>query len=160
MDYAVPRAFFFQAEDGIRDTSVTGVQTCALPISAKRRRPSSIERTPDDGAWPLAPGRRRERRGPEIGRASCRERVYDAAVVAADTESGPIGMGTGGSRVAANAGPAVATAAREVRTKAARVAAELLECAPQDVRIEASRAVVSGMPDRALPLGRLAHAAV
>src|SRR5437762_12159988 len=24
--------FFFQAEDGIRDTSVTGVQTCALPI--------------------------------------------------------------------------------------------------------------------------------
>src|ERR1017187_5398869 len=27
--------FFFQAEDGIRDTSVTGVQTCALPISFK-----------------------------------------------------------------------------------------------------------------------------
>src|SRR5437763_3876900 len=26
--------FFFQAEDGIRDTSVTGVQTCALPILA------------------------------------------------------------------------------------------------------------------------------
>src|SRR5437879_13704780 len=26
--------FFFQAEDGIRDTSVTGVQTCALPIFA------------------------------------------------------------------------------------------------------------------------------
>src|SRR5437879_1704973 len=25
--------FFFQAEDGIRDTSVTGVQTCALPVS-------------------------------------------------------------------------------------------------------------------------------
>src|SRR6476661_151543 len=24
--------FFFQAEDGIRDSSVTGVQTCALPI--------------------------------------------------------------------------------------------------------------------------------
>jgi len=36
--------FFFQAEDGIRDRDVTGVQTCALPISAtlafvrKRRR--------------------------------------------------------------------------------------------------------------------------
>src|SRR5260370_6151587 len=27
--------FFFQAEDGIRDSSVTGVQTCALPISGK-----------------------------------------------------------------------------------------------------------------------------
>src|SRR5260370_13628985 len=39
--------FFFQGEDGIRDSSVTGVQTCALPISAQmcsrstppRRRP-------------------------------------------------------------------------------------------------------------------------
>src|SRR5207244_9099305 len=29
--------FFFQAEDGIRDDLVTGVQTCALPISGRRR---------------------------------------------------------------------------------------------------------------------------
>src|SRR5256884_7367091 len=28
--------FFFQAEDGIRDVAVTGVQTCALPISLRR----------------------------------------------------------------------------------------------------------------------------
>src|SRR5256886_7286495 len=28
--------FFFQAEDGIRDLTVTGVQTCALPISFQR----------------------------------------------------------------------------------------------------------------------------
>src|SRR3712207_7050992 len=28
--------FFFQAEDGIRDIGVTGVQTCALPISRAR----------------------------------------------------------------------------------------------------------------------------
>src|SRR5207245_6071557 len=28
--------FFFQAEDGIRDATVTGVQTCALPISGER----------------------------------------------------------------------------------------------------------------------------
>src|SRR2546430_13399841 len=27
--------FFFQAEDGIRDLTVTGVQTCALPISSE-----------------------------------------------------------------------------------------------------------------------------
>src|SRR2546430_7075748 len=37
--------FFFQAEDGIRDLTVTGVQTCALPICARRhwrpaRRPA------------------------------------------------------------------------------------------------------------------------
>src|SRR2546429_109823 len=30
---AARRVFFFQAEDGIRDVAVTGVQTCALPIS-------------------------------------------------------------------------------------------------------------------------------
>src|SRR2546425_3255500 len=30
--------FFFQAEDGIRDKLVTGVQTCALPISYQTRR--------------------------------------------------------------------------------------------------------------------------
>src|SRR5690554_7295197 len=28
--------FFFQAEDGIRDADVTGVQTCALPISGRK----------------------------------------------------------------------------------------------------------------------------
>src|SRR2546430_10034716 len=30
--------FFFQAEDGIRDLTVTGVQTCALPIYAGQRQ--------------------------------------------------------------------------------------------------------------------------
>src|SRR3712207_7921198 len=33
MYYLVFYFFFFQAEDGIRDIGVTGVQTCALPIS-------------------------------------------------------------------------------------------------------------------------------
>src|SRR2546427_11323636 len=41
--------FFFQAEDGIRDLTVTGVQTCALPISnapflLKRSAPGSFTR--------------------------------------------------------------------------------------------------------------------
>src|SRR2546430_5903956 len=30
--------FFFQAEDGIRDLTVTGVQTCALPISLAKAK--------------------------------------------------------------------------------------------------------------------------
>src|SRR5260221_10186443 len=34
--------FFFQAEDGIRDHCVTGVQTCALPISSRRRHTRSL----------------------------------------------------------------------------------------------------------------------
>src|SRR2546427_10928316 len=34
--------FFFQAEDGIRDLTVTGVQTCALPISKQRQYPDGL----------------------------------------------------------------------------------------------------------------------
>src|SRR5437773_11665654 len=34
--------FFFQAEDGIRDRDVTGVQTCALPISNTASAPSRL----------------------------------------------------------------------------------------------------------------------
>src|SRR2546430_9587262 len=54
--YRIYRSFFFfQAEDGIRDLTVTGVQTCALPISAARRR-----------------DRCRSRRTGETGRAAAR----------------------------------------------------------------------------------------
>src|SRR5256885_11671703 len=41
--------FFFQAEDGIRDYKVTGVQTCALPISAPAKScspPAGISKKP------------------------------------------------------------------------------------------------------------------
>src|SRR2546422_4909838 len=47
--------FFFQAEDGIRDVAVTGVQTCALPI-LEVPEPSDAERRPvPGGRKPLAP---------------------------------------------------------------------------------------------------------
>src|SRR5688572_31404506 len=52
--------FFFQAEDGIRDLTVTGVQTCALPISrggppAARPLPGRsprVRRRAARGTWP------------------------------------------------------------------------------------------------------------
>jgi aerobic carbon-monoxide dehydrogenase large subunit len=84
----------------------------------------------------------------------------DVIVQGGDTALMPYGMGTGGSRVMANAGPAVARTAAQVRERAAVVAAEIFECAPADVRFEASRAFVAGVPDRTLPLGRLAQAAI
>src|SRR5580658_2625482 len=55
--------FFFQAEDGIRDYKVTGVQTCALPISptspARSEAASSAERrgTKEDGSRKDVTGR-------------------------------------------------------------------------------------------------------
>src|SRR2546422_7395263 len=52
--------FFFQAEDGIRDVAVTGVQTCALPIS----RPGRVEAR--SGARRLRGDR--GRRGPAVDR--------------------------------------------------------------------------------------------
>src|SRR3989441_9773047 len=54
--------FFFQAEDGIRDKLVTGVQTCALPISDGSRRPaltrrwrSTSRRPPRGTSWARMP---------------------------------------------------------------------------------------------------------
>src|SRR5436189_3046977 len=78
--------FFFQAEDGIRDTSVTGVQTCALPIWPAEPidlTPGPVGRTEDPVRLYLREMGRvalLTREG-EIGRASCRERVYITAVV-------------------------------------------------------------------------------
>src|SRR2546430_5009689 len=44
--------FFFQAEDGIRDLTVTGVQTCALPIfSARDYACSTVNKCPETGGW-------------------------------------------------------------------------------------------------------------
>src|SRR5260370_16672480 len=49
--------FFFQAEDGIRDSSVTGVQTCALPISEflpwVNATLAVVPANPDDAHRPL-----------------------------------------------------------------------------------------------------------
>src|SRR5690625_7457000 len=68
---------FFQAEDGIRDGHVTGVQTCALPILLSQlRRPRQSPRS----AQKKIPG---QSTGREIGRASCRERVEMSAVAVA-----------------------------------------------------------------------------
>src|SRR5690606_39896911 len=80
--------FFFQAEDGIRGFHVTGVQTCALPISRvartapppihprDRRRARPLPGRPVSGTpWSSRSGRARARPPDrcQIGRASCRE---------------------------------------------------------------------------------------
>src|SRR5262249_59262167 len=61
--------FFFQAEDGIRDWSVTGVQTCALPIS----RHSSSTAAPGSTCTTSCCGR------PSSARASATRRSAPAA---------------------------------------------------------------------------------
>src|SRR5215211_1435285 len=60
--------FFFQAEDGIRDHCVTGVQTCALPISSRSaRRATRISSCPRAESW----------------RANCSPRPDEAPVTSA-----------------------------------------------------------------------------
>src|SRR3989475_1622103 len=67
-------SFFFQAEDGIRDLTVTGVQTCALPIWSADPLLSQVERLPRRrSGWPVAPpatavGRRTRPAGSRSGR--------------------------------------------------------------------------------------------
>src|SRR5437773_7231600 len=63
--------FFFQAEDGIRDRDVTGVQTCALPISTIVELNGDAWRIGREGAIAVE---EIERAMKEIGRASCREK--------------------------------------------------------------------------------------
>jgi carbon-monoxide dehydrogenase large subunit len=87
-------------------------------------------------------------------------RFDDVHVQGGDTTLVPHGYGTAASRVAINTGNAVALAASSVKRKACRVAARLLECDPQDVRIEEGKAFVTGAPMRAVPLARIAQAAV
>src|SRR5437763_10680610 len=91
--------FFFQAEDGIRDTSVTGVQTCALPILLTNAGQVQYHGLPNhsfdstiglvralidnfpedfDKKKPSKPHGSMNMGGMEIGRASCRERVWRA----------------------------------------------------------------------------------
>src|SRR5690625_7606146 len=72
--------FFFQAEDGIRDGHVTGVQTCALPIFRLQPQGGGGGDTGVDPgsrahARRLGRGQRSRPARPKIGRASCRERV-------------------------------------------------------------------------------------
>ncbi|HEU5197494.1 MAG TPA: xanthine dehydrogenase family protein molybdopterin-binding subunit [Methylomirabilota bacterium] len=77
-----------------------------------------------------------------------------------DTDRVGFGLGTIASRVAAVAGPAIARSSREVARKAKLVAAEMFECAPEDVVVTGCEARVAGAPDKRLPLGRVARAAV
>ena len=68
--------FFFQAEDGIRDWSVTGVQTCALPIyitDGKYNGIGALIRKMGDYVTITEPYA--DCPAAKIGRASCRERV-------------------------------------------------------------------------------------
>src|SRR5215213_10788139 len=60
--------FFFQAEDGIRDWSVTGVQTCALPICPGT--PRAISRSSSssvDGSAHCRSEERREGKSVDLG---------------------------------------------------------------------------------------------
>src|SRR5207247_4825722 len=71
--------FFFQAEDGIRDPLVTGVQTCALPIYRNRarrwsERPSAARQLARDRFWPRVWRDFFRAWCGEIGRAWWRER--------------------------------------------------------------------------------------
>src|SRR2546429_6853995 len=62
--------FFFQAEDGIRDVAVTGVQTCALPIYIATGLQLGKQRQSNSSAERQLPGWRRARRPRTAGGSS------------------------------------------------------------------------------------------
>src|SRR6266511_4855392 len=83
---SLPGFFFFQAEDGIRGFHVTGVQTCALPISPEARGPRPPVRRGERAGSRRARRRARTRRARAGPRWPAAERtaVAGAAIVAAE----------------------------------------------------------------------------
>src|SRR2546430_17310888 len=66
--------FFFQAKVGMRDLTVTGVQTCALPICPPEIQPARLAPTAPTGEDQHALA---VKLAVQIGRASCREKSVD-----------------------------------------------------------------------------------
>jgi len=73
-----------------------------------------------------------------------------------DTLNTPMGNGTGGSRSLAVGGSAILGATLRVQDKARRIAASMLEAAPEDVVFTDGRYQVTGVPDRALTFAKIA----
>src|SRR5215213_7834217 len=74
--------FFFQAEDGIRDWSVTGVQTCALPISGPDRPHILTAPTTRGGAMTAREPQEMAQVATEVG-AKKAHRTWDRVLVSA-----------------------------------------------------------------------------
>jgi aerobic carbon-monoxide dehydrogenase large subunit len=73
----------------------------------------------------------------------------------------PFGLiGTGGSRSAPMAGGAVTFGARELRSRIAEIAADLMEAAKEDIVIEQGRVHVAGVPSRSIGLAEVAAEAI
>jgi carbon-monoxide dehydrogenase large subunit len=82
----------------------------------------------------------------------------DVSVTGGDTGAVSIGMGTFASRQAVTAGTSVHVAATELRNKALKVGAHMLEAAEEDLELADGSVRVRGVPDMAVPLGKIAHA--
>jgi carbon-monoxide dehydrogenase large subunit len=80
-------------------------------------------------------------------------------VIHGDTNTGPYGMGTYGSRSLAVGGEAVARASVKVQEKAKRIVAHLLEAAPEDIELTGDRFAVRGSPDKGMTLAEVSAAA-
>ena len=80
-------------------------------------------------------------------------------VIHGDTDQGPWGWDTYGSRSLAVGGEAVARAAEKVQEKAKRICAALLEAAPEDVELADGKYQVRGSPDKFKTMAEIAGAA-
>jgi aerobic carbon-monoxide dehydrogenase large subunit len=80
-------------------------------------------------------------------------------VIHGDTNTGPYGMGTYGSRSLSVGGESVARAAQKVQDKAKRIVAHLLEAAPEDIEVSGDTFAVRGSPDKGMTLAEVSAAA-
>jgi carbon-monoxide dehydrogenase large subunit len=85
--------------------------------------------------------------------------VSQIRVLNGDTDSAPLGAGTGGSRTSVVPGTAARLACREVREKVLAIVAHALEASPDDLEIVSGRIQVKGTPEKGMTYGEVSNLA-
>jgi len=80
-------------------------------------------------------------------------------VLHGDTNQGPFGWGTYGSRSLSVGGEAIARASERVQDKAKKICAAMLEAAPEDIELAGGEFRVKGQPDKTMTMAEIAGAA-
>ena len=86
--------------------------------------------------------------------------VSEVRFTQGDTQATPQGWGTWGSRSVICGGGAIAGAARKVKEKMLRIAAQLLEVSPADLEVVPGHVQVKGVPSKAIAVKEIAQIAI
>ncbi|RKT86895.1 carbon-monoxide dehydrogenase large subunit [Saccharopolyspora antimicrobica] len=147
-------------------TYIEGVAASAFPVTAIRSGQDSADvRFDTDGGVTVAVGISAMGQGAHTAVATLAAEalaipIDQVRVVMGDTDTAPFGLGSFASRSVLVAGGAVAEAAEVLRRKGIRIAAHLLEAAPEDLELADGGFQVRGSPGSTVPWAQIARVAL